>query len=98
MKPVTVRGVEVPPVSPSRVEAPEAGSEGSFPRALASAVQAVEATQLEADAEASKLAHGAGNLHETMLSLEKADVVMKVALKVRNKVLDAYNEVMRMSV
>jgi flagellar hook-basal body complex protein FliE len=33
-----------------------------------------------------------------MLALEKADVAMKVAMKVRNKFLDAYNEVMRMPV
>ena len=32
------------------------------------------------------------------VGLEKADVAMKVAMKVRNKILDAYNEVMRMSV
>ena len=44
------------------------------------------------------LAGGEGNLHETMLALEKADVSMRVAMKVRNKILDAYNEVMRMPV
>jgi flagellar hook-basal body complex protein FliE len=65
---------------------------------LKDAVARVDELQLQADTESQKLANGEGNLHETMLALEKADVAMKVALKVRNKILDAYNEVMRMPV
>jgi flagellar hook-basal body complex protein FliE len=32
------------------------------------------------------------------IALEKADIAMRVATKVRNKVVDAYHEIMRMSV
>jgi len=32
------------------------------------------------------------------LALEKADVAMRLAVKVRNKLLDAYNEIMKMGV
>jgi flagellar hook-basal body complex protein FliE len=44
------------------------------------------------------VAKGAGNLHEMALALEKADVAMRLAVRVRNKVVDAYNEIMRMGV
>ena len=37
-----------------------------------------------------------GRLHETMLVMEKAEITMKFAMQVRNKVLGAYQEVMRM--
>ena len=37
-----------------------------------------------------------GRLHETMLVMEKAEITMKFAMQVRNKVLSAYQEVMRM--
>ncbi len=37
-----------------------------------------------------------GHIHETMITLEKADVSMKFMMNVRNKLLDAYREVMRM--
>ena len=37
------------------------------------------------------------NLHETMLALGKADVTFSLMMSVRNKLLQAYKEVMRMS-
>ncbi|MCC6748482.1 MAG: flagellar hook-basal body complex protein FliE [Deltaproteobacteria bacterium] len=36
------------------------------------------------------------NLHETMLALEKADISFSLLVSVRNKLLEAYREVMRM--
>lgn len=87
---------------PAELQRPEASTPatrgGSFAQQLGSAIQSVDNMQLEADAEATKVANGAGNLHEVALALEKADVAMRLALKVRNKVVDAYNEIMRMSV
>lgn len=73
-------------------------SSSSFEGTLSAAVGQVESLQKNADAQAEKVAAGAGNLHETALALEKADVAMRLAVKVRNKLVDAYNEVMRMSV
>lgn len=72
--------------------------EEDFGRALRNAVDTVDTIQLEGDAQAHALGGGAGNLHETMLALEKADITMRLATKVRTKLVDAYNEVMRMSV
>jgi flagellar hook-basal body complex protein FliE len=69
-----------------------------FSGKLGEAISKVDAMQVESDEAAKKLGAGEGNLHETMLALEKADVAMRVAMKVRNKILDAYNEVMRMPV
>ena len=54
--------------------------------------------QQQADQQATAVANGDGNLHELSLSLEKADIAMRTAVKARNKLVDAYNEVMRMSV
>ena len=36
------------------------------------------------------------SIHETMIQAEKAELALELALQVRNKVIDAYNEVMRM--
>jgi flagellar hook-basal body complex protein FliE len=83
--------------APSPAAAPRPGA-GSFAQALGDAVAKADALQLGADAEAAKAALGAGNLHETALALEKADVAMRLLTKVRNKIVDAYQEVMRMSV
>ena len=67
-----------------------------FGEAMTNALSGLESSQQGADAQANALANGAGNLHETALALEKADVAMRLAVRVRNKLVDAYNEVMRM--
>ncbi len=93
-----IRGLDGLPLS---IEIPGAAPEvprSSFAEVLGSAIGQVDALQGQADAEAGKLALGAGNLHETALALEKADVALRVLTKVRNKVVEAYQEVMRMSV
>ena len=76
----------------------ESASGGGFAQTLGSALQKVDQMQLDDDAQAEKVALGGGNLHEMSLSLEKADVAMRLAIKVRNKMVEAYQEIMRMSV
>jgi len=87
---------EIP--SPGEVARPTATGGGAFEGELGRALGAVEQLQQSADHEAEKLALGGGNLHEAALSLEKADVALRLATKVRNKLVEAYQEVMRMNV
>ena len=107
MPPVSFSPTTLPPVArdlevldPTRpgAGAVEGRSGGSFSDALGQALGSVEKLQLDADRNAEQVALGGGNLHETALALEKADIAMRVAMKVRNKVVDAYQEIMRMSV
>lgn len=100
MKPVNFKSIEIPGADgeATGVQDNEPVNGADFSQKLKDAVARVDELQLQTDTESQKLANGEGNLHETMLALEKADVAMKVALKVRNKILDAYNEVMRMPV
>jgi len=76
----------------------ERGAGASFADALGQALQSVDKLQVDADRDAQAVALGGGNLHETALALEKADVAMKLAVRVRNKLVEAYQDVMRMSV
>jgi flagellar hook-basal body complex protein FliE len=94
-----IRGLEGLPLPLDPAAGPSAPVQGaSFADLLGKAVAKVDGLQLAADGEAERSAQGAGNLHETALALEKADVAMRVLTKVRNKVVEAYQEVMRMSV
>ncbi len=92
-----LNGVALPVEVPARAPAPASGP-GSFGDALGQAIGKVDALQTAADGESEKLALGGGNLHETALALEKADIALRVLSKVRNKVVEAYQEVMRMGV
>ena len=72
---------------------------GGFGDVLAKAVQEVNQLQKQADNAAEGLISGReSNLHGTLVALEKADVSFKLMMKVRDKIVDAYREVMKMSV
>jgi len=76
-----------------------AGSGGSFGTLLQQAVDRVNGTQYDADAAARAFALGqAPSVHDTMIAMEKADLSLRLTTKVRNKVVEAYQEIMRMQV
>jgi flagellar hook-basal body complex protein FliE len=95
MGPLRIEGVELARVD--EVARPERADGGTpFAEALGQALSQVDKLQTTADKESEKVAKGGGNLHEAALALEKADVSIRLATKVRNKLLEAYQEVMRM--
>lgn len=54
---------------------------------------------MDADTQLRKLAVGeATNLHQVMMSLEKAKLSFSLVVQVQNKLLQAYQDVMRMQV
>jgi flagellar hook-basal body complex protein FliE len=70
-----------------------------FGSALKQAVSSLQ--QLGGQADASSLALAKGDpidIHEVMLANEQASLGFSMALQVRNKLVDAYQEVMKMSV
>lgn len=59
----------------------------------------VNKLQFEADAASKKLATGAvQDIAPVVIAAEKASIALQFTVQVRNKVIDAYNEVMRMQV
>lgn len=70
-----------------------------FSEVLKGSLSEVNRLQAEADQAVQELARGTGkDLHETMIALEKAEVSFKLMMQVRNKIVAAYEEVMRMQV
>ena len=71
----------------------------SFAETLNTAVGSVNQINQEADVQMQKLATGeTKNIAEVMIAVEKASVAMKLLTQVRNKIIDAYQEVMKMQV
>ncbi len=70
---------------------------GSFADALKSKLLEVDQLQSQSDkAMADGAVEGAKSIHETMIKVEEADISLRLLTKVRNKALDAYQEIMRM--
>ncbi|MDR3710578.1 MAG: flagellar hook-basal body complex protein FliE [Capsulimonadaceae bacterium] len=70
----------------------------SFSKALADAAEQVNSLQNDAANQAQLFAAGQTNdIHSVMIASQKATVALELTTQVRNKVLEAYQEVMRMS-
>lgn len=77
------------------------GADGSksFGDFLTESISKVNSLQQQANVAMEKLASGESkNLHETMLTVEKADIAFRSMNQVRMKVIDAYKEIMKMQV
>lgn len=71
----------------------------SFADTLKDAVGTVNALQKASDAKMQELATGkTSNIPEVMMAAEKADIAMRMMVQVRNKIIEAYQEVMKMQV
>ena len=71
----------------------------SFSQSLSEAIQNVNQAQKESDRKMQELSTGKSqNIHETMIAAEKADIALRLMVQVRNKIIEAYQEIMRMQV
>ena len=70
-----------------------------FGRILDESLGEVNKLQAQADQAVEALAKGEGiSLHETMIALEQADLSFRLMMQVRNKIVDAYREILSMQV
>jgi flagellar hook-basal body complex protein FliE len=70
-----------------------------FSEHLSEQISRVNELQMEADQSIEDLVTGnSDDIHSTMIAVQKADVSFRLLMAVRNKLLDAYDEVMRMQV
>ena len=72
---------------------------GSFEGLLNQSLQSVNELQHKADQAIDALATGQQtDIHNTMIAMEKADVAFKLIMQIRNKVISAYETIMRTQV
>lgn len=87
----------LPPRTLAPVPFPSQG--GNFLTYLKQAVGEVDAMQQNVGQEIKQLVgEGKGDLQETIIAMERADVSFRLMMQIRNKVLDAYQEIIRMQV
>ena len=97
----TIRSIDLN-LPKGRLESPR--GPGSSPRSefdthLKNAMGEVNELQQKAEQAIQQLAgEGKGDLQDTMIAIEKADVSFRLMMQIRNKVLEAYQEIMRMQV
>lgn len=83
----------------SRIQSPQEKPGDNFSAVLKNAIDEVNTDQLKAETSIQDYVSGKEtNLHNTLISLEKADISFKLMMQVRNKLLDAYQQIMRTTV
>ncbi len=83
---------------PPTAQAPEQGSE-DFGKMLMDAIKEVNASQNDSTKlQQSFMAGQPVEFHDLMIAMERANTTMQLTLQVRNKLLEAYQEISRMQV
>ena len=99
--------LKLPPVSPTgpqeaiarQTREDGSGSGGGIGQNFEKLLEQVNQQQLTAGAKQVELLTAENkDIHGTMIALEKADISMRLMLQIRNKLVSAYEEVMRMQV
>ncbi|MGR3301054.1 MAG: flagellar hook-basal body complex protein FliE [Candidatus Scalindua sp.] len=77
----------------------EKQSGGSFKETVSNFVNEVNDLQVKAGESVENFATGkVENVHEVMIAMSKAEISFKFMMETRNKLVDAYKEIMRMQV
>ena len=91
-----LESLQTPGVQPEQVSAPDSIP---FGEVLRQSLDDVNKLQNEADQAIDALATGQQqDIHNTMIAMEKADVAFRLLMQIRNKVISAYETIMRMQV
>ena len=71
----------------------------TFTQTLSESLDRVNDIQQEADLAIEDLVSGKSqNIHETMIAVGKPDIAFRMTMQVRNKIVEAYQEILRMQV
>lgn len=85
--------------SASRIGLSQPGAGPQFSQVLAQALEQLEQVHEQSDALAEAYAAGQDiEIHDLMIALQQTEVAFDLAVQVRNKIVEAYQEIMRMQI
>jgi flagellar hook-basal body complex protein FliE len=85
------------PTNPTSPTGVDGGEGGGFGATLKNALYKVDQLQQESDASTSQLVQGdRQDIHNVMIAVEKADIAFQLMMQVRNKIVNAYQEVSKL--
>jgi len=79
-------------------EKPKNKYPSSFSEMLKEYLKKVDMEQKRADRMIEDFLSGKRDVHEVVLALEKADISFRLFIKIREKLVEAYQEIMRMQI
>jgi flagellar hook-basal body complex protein FliE len=73
-------------------------SPAGFGESLARMIASAEDTSRSANTAVAHMVDGSGDVHEAMIALQRAELSLQLTVQVRNKLLQAYQDIMRMPI
>lgn len=83
--------------APRTVPAAGEGAPG-FGQSLMALIENVETAGGEANTAVSNMLDKTGDVHEAMIALQRAEMTLQLTVQIRNKLVQAYQDIMRMPV
>ncbi len=68
---------------------------GGFGDTLERLIESTETANKEANIAVVDMVSGKGDVHDAMLAMQRADLTLQLTVQVRNKLVQAYQEIMR---
>ena len=97
-EPLDLKPVQEMPGLASSISAPQ-GPQSSFGQILGDLVNEVNTKQGAAGEAVQQLLTGGNvSLHQTMIAMEEANVSFQLMVEIRNKLIESYQELMRMQI
>jgi flagellar hook-basal body complex protein FliE len=69
-----------------------------FAESLGKLIDGVEDSQVNANEAITNMVQGKGEVHDTMIALQRAEMSLQLTVQIRNKLVQAYQDIMRMSI
>lgn len=97
ISPIRILPAEVPLSSAAGAPASAGDGQTDFLSTLQQSMEAIEGAQGEAQSQVAQLLSGKGaDLHSAMIAVEKADLSFQLMVEVRNKIVQAYQQISNM--
>ena len=94
--PSSLPPLPVAPSTPSAASAPNA--QGGFAGVLAKLVNDVDSSNAAANEAVTQMLAGKVDVHEAMIALQRAETSLELVVQMRNKLVQAYQDIMRMPI
>ena len=75
-----------------------AGMAGSFGEALGRLIDGVEQTTANANTAVTGMMEKTGDVHDAMIALQREELSLELTVQIRNKLVSAYQDIMRMPI
>jgi flagellar hook-basal body complex protein FliE len=86
------------PLAPGAANPASREAADGFGSSLSHLVKAVDDTNAEANRSVVRMIDGSGDVHDAMIALQRAELTLQLTVQVRNKLVQAYQDIMRMPV